>query len=116
MPDRIVVLAQNGRHSTRGVSVVGPQEFQAYQDDTDELTYTFDLSNYLEGATISSVTRTADGPTVSNTSNSTTRIIQRLKGYGFVDIKATLSTGDIDTFRITIRPRTTSRTFWDDYR
>ena len=105
MADRTIVLAPNGRSSVRGLSEVGPQEFLAYQDEDDALTYTIDYTAYLEGATISSVTRAASGPTVTNTSNTTTRVIQRLNGSGYVDIAVTTSTGDSDTLRITIRPR-----------
>lgn len=105
MADRTIVLATNGRHSARGLSAVSPQEFQAYQDEDDALTYTIDYTAYLDGATISSVTRATSGPTVTNTSNTTTRVIQRLEGYGYVDINATLSTGDTDRIRLTILPR-----------
>ena len=105
LADRTLVLATNGRFSARGLTSIGPQEFAAYQDEDDNLTYVVDLSPYLEGATISSVTRTADGPTVSNTSATSTRITQRLKGFGYVDITATLSTGDVEQIRICIKPR-----------
>lgn len=106
MADRTIVLAQNKRHAVRGVTVVNPQEFSAYQEDDDDLTYVVDMSSYLDGATIASVTRTANGPTVSNTSNTTTRITQRLKGFGCVDIKVTSSSGEVEEFRLTIQPRT----------
>ena len=111
--DRTVVLAQNGRHAVRGLSVTNRQEFTAYQEDSDDLTYVVDMSAYLDGATIASVTRTASGPTVSNTSNTTTRITQRLKGFGYVDVKATLSTGEVDQFRLVITPRTSSAVLYD---
>lgn len=114
MSDRTVVLAQNGRHSVRGLSALNPQEFRAVQEPDDDLTYIFDLSNYLGSATISSVTRTANGPTVTGTSNTTTSITQRLKGYGYVDIKATLSNSDVNTFRITIDPRASNVSIWDE--
>lgn len=103
--DRTIVLAQNKRHAVRGVTVVNPQEFSAYQEDDDDLTYIVDMSSYLDGATISSVTRTPTGVTVSNTSNTTTRITQRLKGFGYVDFKVTSSSGDVEEFRLTIQPR-----------
>lgn len=115
MADRRLVLATNGRHSARGLSVITPQEFTAYQDDDDELTYVVDMSNYLDGATISTVTRTADGITVSNTSNTTTTITQRLKGFGDVRIKVTTSTGDIDEFRLVIEHRRNSRRLFSNY-
>lgn len=105
MADRTIVLAQNKRHAVRGLTVVNPQEFAAVQEQDDDLTYIIDMSSYLDGATISSVTRTPTGVTVSNTSNTTTRLTQRLKGFGFVDFKVTTSSGDIDVFRITIEPR-----------
>ena len=105
MPDRVIILATNGRHGLRGLSQVTPQEFTAYQEEDDDLTYVADLAAYGEGATVSSVTRTANGVTVSNTSATSTRITQRLKGFGFVDIAATMSSGDVDSFRINIIPR-----------
>ena len=115
MADRTIVLAQNKRHAVRGLTVVNPQEFSAYQEDSDDLTYIVDMSSYLDGATISSVTRTATGVVVSNTSNTTTRITQRLKGFGYVVIKVTLSTGDIEEFRISIKPRGNSERWDSDY-
>jgi len=109
--DRTIVLAQNKRHAVRGVTVVNPQEFSAYQEDDDDLTYIVDMSSYLDGATISSVTRTPTGVTVSNTSNTTTRLTQRLKGFGYVDINVTSSSGEVEQFRITIQPRGNSAFF-----
>jgi hypothetical protein len=82
MPDRTIVLAENKRHAVRGVSALSLQEFMAYQDDDDALTYTIDMAPYLGTATISTVTRTPKGLTVTNTSNTTTRIIQRLERQG----------------------------------
>lgn len=115
MADRTIVLAQNGRHSVRGLSVITPQEFRAYQDKDDALTYTIDYTAYLDGATISSVTRTATGTTVTGTSNTTTKIIQRLSGFGYVDISATLSSGDTDVLRICIIPRLANSRARDNY-
>ena len=111
MADRTIVLAQNKRHAVRGVTVVNPQEFSAYQEDDDDLTYIVDMSSYLDGATISSVTRTPTGVVVSNTSNTTTRLTQRLKGFGYVDINVTSSSGEVEQFRITIQPRGNSSFF-----
>jgi hypothetical protein len=109
--DRTIVLATNKRHAVRGLTVVNPQEFSAYQEDNDELTYVVDMSSYLDGATISSVTRTPSGVTVSNTSNTTSRLTQRLKGFGYVDFKVTTSSGDVEEFRIGIVPRAGSSFF-----
>jgi len=109
--DRTIVLATNKRHAVRGLTVVNPQEFSAYHEENDELTYIVDMSSYLDGATISSVTRTPTGVTVTNTSNTTTRLTQRLKGFGYVDFKVTTSSGDIEEFRITIQPRAGSAFF-----
>jgi len=108
--DRTIVLAQNKRHAVRGLTVVNPQEFSAYHEDNDDLTYIVDMSSYLDGATISSVTRTATGVTVSNTSNTTTRLTQRLKGFGYVDFKVTTSSGDVEEFRISVQSRTRNTT------
>lgn len=108
MADRTIVLAQNKRHAVRGLTVVNPQEFSAYQEEDDNLTYIIDMSSYLDGATISSVTRTATGVTVSNTSNTTTRLTQRLKGFGYVDFKVTTSSGDVEEFRLVIQQRASS--------
>ncbi|NBW13615.1 MAG: hypothetical protein EBR82_36980 [Caulobacteraceae bacterium] len=105
MANRRIVLGTNGRHSLRGVSAISPAEFLAYQDETDSLTYVIDAANYLETATISSVIRTASSLTVTSASNTTTTATQRLKGTGYVDIKLTLSTGEVDQFRITVRER-----------
>jgi hypothetical protein len=109
--DRTIVLATNKRHAVRGLTVTNPQEFAAYHEENDELTYVVDMSSYLDGATISSITRTATGVVVSNTSNTTTRITQRLKGFGHVDFKVTTSSGDIEEFRIKIQPRAGSAFF-----
>jgi len=106
--DRTIVLAQNKRHAVRGLTVVNPQEFSAYQEEDDNLTYIIDMSSYLDGATISSLTRTATGVTVSNTSNTTTRLTQRLKGFGYVDFKVTTSSGDVEEFRLVIQQRASS--------
>ena len=110
MADRTIVMAQNGRHGLRGVSARNPSEFEAYQDDSDNLTYTVDMASYLSGDTISSVTRVPFGLTVSNAANTTTQIKQRLKGFGYVDVKATLASGDTEQFRIHILPRVPTQT------
>jgi len=111
MADRTILLAQNGRHALRGLTQVNPQEFSAYQEVDDSLTYIIDMSSYLDGDTISSVTRTASGPLVSNTSNTTTRVTQRLSGFGYVDFKVTTTAGDVEEFRITLQPRGNSAFF-----
>lgn len=115
MADRTIVLAENGRHAVRGVSVVNQSEFVAYQDDDDALTYVIDLANYLDGATISSVSRLPNGATITNTSNTTTRITQRLKGFGRVEIKATLSNGDVQQLFLNVAARKTSNRKNADY-
>lgn len=109
MVDRTILLAENGRSAVRGLSVMTPHEFLAYQEDEDALTYVIDFAPYLDGtATISTVTRTPNGATITNTSNTTTRITQRLKGFGRVDIRATFSNGDTQQLFINIVPRATS--------
>lgn len=109
MADRTVVLSQNGRHAVRGLSVNNPSEFSAYQDDDDDLTYVVDLSAYLDGATITVVTRVPQGVFISNSSNTTTRLTQRLRGFGYVDFKVQTSAGDVEEFRVNILRRTGSK-------
>ena len=109
MADRTVVLSQNGRHAVRGLSVNNPSEFSAYQDDDDDLTYIVDMSSYLDGATITLVTRVPEGITITNTSNTSTRITQRLKGFGYVDFRVLTSSGDVEEFRINVLRRTGSK-------
>lgn len=109
MADRTVVLSQNGRHAVRGLSVNNPSEFSAYQDDDDDLTYVVDLSAYLDGDTITVVTRVPQGVFISNSSNTTTRLTQRLRGFGYVDFKVQTSAGDVEEFRINILRRTGSK-------
>jgi hypothetical protein len=108
MADRTILLAQNKRHATRGVTTVNPQEFVAYQEDEDNLTYTIDMLAYLNGATITAVTRIPNGLTISNASNTTSRVTQRLKGFGRMDVKVTLSNGDTEQFFLGIAPRASS--------
>jgi hypothetical protein len=103
--DRTVVLAQNGRHAVRGLSVNNPSEFSAYQDDDDDLTYVVDMSSYLDGATITLVTRVPEGVAISNTANTTSRLSQRLRGFGYVDFRVLTSAGDVEEFRINIMRR-----------
>lgn len=105
MTDRTIILAENGRASYRGLTREGEALWANYQRETDDLTYVIDYSNWLGSDTISSMTRTAYGTTVAGTSNTTTTSTQRLKGSGFVDIKATLTSGQVRTDRIVIRDR-----------
>jgi len=113
MVDKIAILGENGRTSLRGMSASGPTDFRAWQSVDESPTYTFDLAGLLGAATISSVSRVAAGTIVSNTSNTTTQIIQRLKGAGVVEVNATASTGDIFQFRIIITPKGTTVPFND---
>jgi hypothetical protein len=80
----------------------------AYQEDEDNLTYTIDMLAYLNGATITAVTRIPNGLTISNSSNTASRITQRLKGFGRMDVKVTLSNGDTEQFFLGIAPRASS--------
>lgn len=108
MADRTILLAQNKRHATRGLSVINPQEFLAYQDDDDNLTYIIDMGAYLDGATIVLVNRTTTGVTITNSTNTTTRLTQRLAGFGYVDFRIQTSAGDTEQFRIYVQPRASS--------
>jgi hypothetical protein len=108
MADRTILLAQNKRHATRGLSVINPQEFLAYQEDDDNLTYIIDMGAYLDGATIVLVNRTTTGVTITNSTNTTTRLTQRLAGFGYVDFRIQTSAGDTEQFRIYVQPRASS--------
>lgn len=88
-----------------GITQVTPEEFRAYQAEDDSLTYIFDLSAYLETDTISSVTRTSSGPAISNTSNTTATLTQRLSGTGYVDFDVVTAAGDTKSFRLCIERR-----------
>ena len=62
------------------------------QDEVE--TFTIDASAWLQsGETISSVERTADGATISGTSNTTTRAVQNLSGEGDAVINLVTSAG-----------------------
>jgi hypothetical protein len=105
MPDRTIVFAPNNRHALRGLSQLNPAAFLAYADEADNATYTFDLDAWLDGATIASVARQGSGVSSSNEANTTTRLTQRLTGFGFIDFTVTTSAGDVDRFRVCIEPR-----------
>jgi hypothetical protein len=106
--NRTIILAQNKRHGLRGVSHINNQEFMAFQEDDDDLTYVFDLSAYIEGANITQVARVPNGNTLTGVFHTTTRIAQRLKGFGRLDIRASLDTGDTEQFFLNIVPRSSS--------
>lgn len=105
MTDRTIILAENGRASYRGISREGEALWSTYQRENDDLTYVIDYSNLLGSDTISSITRTPYGTTVAGTSNTTTTSTQRLKGTGYVDIQATMASGQVRVDRIVIRDR-----------
>jgi len=103
MPDRRIAFYENARTTTRGIKEINPAHFRAYHRQDDDLTYTLDYSGWLGSETISSVTRTAQGPTVTGTSNTTTQVSQRLKGQGYVDIYITTSGSQVLTSRIDVK-------------
>lgn len=105
MPDRIVMLAENGRASYRGIKREGEALWSNYQREDDDLTYTLDYTGWLGSDTISTVTRTASGTSVAGTSNTTTASIQRLKGAGYVDVKIVTAGGQTKVDRLLIRNR-----------
>src|SRR5262245_11912701 len=108
MPDRTIVFATNNRHALRGLSQINPATFRAFQDDDDDVGYTFDLEQVLDGATITSVVRAGSGVSYSNEANTPTRLTQRLRGFGHIDFKVTNSAGDSDEFRVIIERRSSS--------
>jgi hypothetical protein len=105
MVDRKIILAENGRAAYRGVYQSGQRDYFAYQSDADDLSYTIDASPLLGDATISSVTRSGDGLTISGTSNTTTTATQRLKGHGTAAITITDNASGVHVVRIEIRQR-----------
>lgn len=116
MADRIIIFAENGRTSTRGIRQTVESQFTARQRDEETLDYTLDYSNWLGSDTISSVSRTASGTIVSSTSNSTTQSVQSLHGQGYVDIKITTAAGRIKEDRIYVEPRRPDYRTYDGYR
>jgi hypothetical protein len=70
------------------------------------------MGAYLDGATIVLVTRTPTGVVISNASNTTTRLTQRLAGYGHVDFRVQTSAGDTEQFRVYIQPRAANPAFF----
>ena len=114
MPDRRVVFAENNRISSRGLKEINPAHFLATQRQDDNLTYTLDFAAWLGTETIASVTRTASGPTVAGTSNTTTQVVQRLKGTGYVDIEITTSGSQVLTTRLEVKyPGEEWQSFYD---
>lgn len=118
MVDRIALIAENGRASTRGIRQLGEAEFQAYQRDDDILDYTLDYSAWLGTDTITGTpTREASGTVVTGTSNTTTQVVQKLQGSGYLDIKIVTTAGRTKQDRICIEPRGADRAYWSsDYR
>lgn len=109
MSDRVVYLAENGRQASRGLSRASDGAWYTALADGEVDTFTIDASAWLQtGETIASVERTADGATITGTSNTTTRAIQNLSGVGDAVINLVTSTGREKQvwFRVEDRPRT----------
>ena len=115
MADRSIILAENGRTSTRGVKQLAEALFLAYQRDDDALKYTVDFTNWLSGGTISTVTRTLVGTVASSTSATTLTTTQKLRGQGYLDLKVLDSNGNTKTVRICIENRTEDATWPQHY-
>ena len=105
MTDRTILIAENGRATSRGVRIDGPNRFVAYHRDADDLIYVLDYAAWLGSGTITSVSRGASGTVVAGTSNTTTTVTQRLKGRGYVDIAITTAAGMTRQDRIVIVPQ-----------
>jgi len=105
MADRIIFVGENDRASYRGIKRLGPAHWMDYGRLADDRVFTFDYTGWLNGDTISSVTRTASGLTVAGDSNTTTQAIQRVSGTGYVDIKITTAAGMDRTDRLEISLR-----------
>lgn len=106
MTDRQIILAENGRASTRGpIRQISEALFETYHRDDDVLTYTVDFTGWLGSETISSVARETSGVTAAGTSNTTTAMSQRLSGQGWIDFKIVTSGTQTKQIRLVIRQR-----------
>lgn len=103
--NRTITLADNKRYSLRGVSHLSNREFYAYQEDEDNLTYLIDLSSYIDGANITAVNVKPNGNTISGAFHTTTKIAQRIKGFGRLDVRVTLDSGDTENIFLNILPK-----------
>lgn len=115
MVDRVVVLSENGRSSLRGVSRIGPNDFLVFHADADELPYSFDYENLLDGDTIFEVQRQASGPTVSDPFNTATVARQKVKGCGCLEINVVTNGGNTFSHRLWIRPKEAATRRFADY-
>lgn len=118
MVDRIVMISENNRFSSRGISQLSASEYMAYQRDDDVLDYTMDYSSWLGTDTITGTpTREASGTVVTSPTNTTTQVVQKLSGSGYVDIKIVTTAGRTKQDRICIEPRSPDRLYRaNDYR
>ena len=115
MADRTIILATNDRASYRGIKRLAEAAWLAFQRADDNLKYTIDYTNFLDGGTISTITRTLSGVTATSTSNTTLSAVQKLTGDGYCDIKMLDSNGNTRVDRINIMHRSEEDTRTDDY-
>jgi hypothetical protein len=66
------------------------------------LPYVLDYATWLGSDTLSAITRTSSGLTVSSMSNTTTTATQSLSGNGYVDIKITTTAGRVKIDRLAV--------------
>lgn len=114
MTDRLAKIGENGRATTRGLIKTGPFRFLAFQDRDETLTYTLDLTGWLDGDTISSVALVNNGPTVTKTNTTTTVTLTASGVNGDGDCTVRITTAASLIKDILIRFRETNGTD-DDY-
>lgn len=115
--NRRVVFPPHGELTVygSGLRAAGPALVESVQRDDDDLALVADFAPWLAGDTLSSVTRSASGVTVSGTSNTTTTATQKLKGQGYVDIKVVTAGGNTMQFRVRVGRRLEGRFQADRY-
>lgn len=109
MADRVILMQENGRITTRGLFMLSGYP-TAFHDDQDKLTYTADWSRWLGSSTISSVVNTSEADMTisgaSNTTTTTTFTIELDEGSsGELEQQITDSAGQKKTLRIRFRSR-----------
>ena len=119
MTDRTILLRPNQRRVCRGLSFnAAKSRYELDMQEGETLKVRFDATGILnEGESVSSITATADGLSISSAlaSNIATLTLSALNGYGQGDVKLTLtlSTGEILVHRLRARSVLSAR--YDDY-
>ena len=119
MTDRVILLRPNQRRVCRGLSFnAAKSRYELDMQEGETLKVRVDATGILDsGQSVSSITATADGLSISSAlaSNVATLTLSALNGYGQGDVKLTmtLSTGEVLIHRIRARSVPSAR--YDDY-